>query len=85
MAEVIYVHTIVEHDGEVHLANLPVKRGQVVELSILIGPAETPKTSLTAGALLASDLVGMWQDRTDIDNSADYARQLRNQAQHRER
>jgi hypothetical protein len=40
---------------------------------------------LTAQQLLASDLLGMWQDRTDIGDSVTYARQLRQQAQRRER
>ncbi len=40
---------------------------------------------LTARQLLNSDLIGMWEDRTDIGDSSVYARQLREQAQKRER
>ena len=40
---------------------------------------------LTARDLLQSDLVGMWADRTDIDDSLRFARELRRQADHRQR
>jgi hypothetical protein len=35
-------------------------------------------------ALIAAGVVGMWEDRTDIGDSVDYARQLRRQAEQRE-
>ena len=41
------------------------------------------KPYLTANQLLHSELVGLWKDRDDIEDSADYARQLREQAQKR--
>ncbi len=37
----------------------------------------------TAADLLASPLVGMWSDRTDIEDSRAFARRLREQAEHR--
>ncbi len=37
----------------------------------------------TASQLAHSELVGLWKDRDDIADSADYARQLREQAQKR--
>ena len=37
---------------------------------------------LTARDLLQSDLVGLWSDRTDIEDSVEFARQLRRQAEH---
>jgi hypothetical protein len=46
-------------------------------------PASTSKRCLTASQLLRSELVGMWKDREDIEDSADYARKLREQAQRR--
>ena len=36
---------------------------------------------LTAGDLLQSELVGLWSDRTDIEDSVEFARQLRQQAE----
>jgi hypothetical protein len=41
------------------------------------------KPILTAGDLLNSDLIGMWADRTDIGDSREFARRLREQAQTR--
>ena len=35
-------------------------------------------------ALIASGVVGMWEDRTDIGDIVEYARQLRRQAERRE-
>jgi hypothetical protein len=35
-------------------------------------------------ALIAAGVVGMWEDRTDIGDSVEYARQLRRQAERRE-
>jgi hypothetical protein len=71
-----------EKDGEIFLAGLPYKKGQCVEI-ILLSDASTPLSSprLTARQLLQSDLVGLWEDRTDIKDSSEYARQLREQAQ----
>ncbi|HXF86064.1 MAG TPA: hypothetical protein VNK49_11815 [Anaerolineales bacterium] len=40
---------------------------------------------MTGKDLLNSGLVGMWAKRTDINNSATYARKLRVQAQSRKR
>ena len=85
MTQTIHVQATVERDGEVHVANLPVKQGQLVELSIRIRAETLPAPRLTAQELLASDLIGMWKDRADIGDSLVFARQLRGQAQRRER
>lgn len=39
---------------------------------------------MTGEALLASGLVGIWADRTDIGDTLEYARELRKRAQTRE-
>ena len=85
MADIIHIQATIERDGEVHLSNLPVKRGQQVELSIQITPMPADEARLTAQQLLCSDLLGIWQDRADIGDSITYARELREQAQRRER
>lgn len=82
MSEQVHIRTVVERDGEIHLVNLPVKRGQKIELHIT-PVQETAPSGLTAQQLLASDVIGLWQDREDINDSLDYARQLRTSAQHR--
>ena len=42
------------------------------------------KSVLTARELAESEIVGLWADRDDIVDSAEYARQLREQAQRRD-
>ncbi len=84
--DAIRIYTTIEQDGEIHLANLPVKRGQRVEMIVLPEPAATgARPMLTAADLLASGLVGLWEGREDITDSSAFARQLRDQAQHRNR
>jgi len=87
MMQAIRIKHTIEKNGELHLTNLSVEKGQQVELVLVF----TPKTKvigkkrLTAQQLLASDLNGMWKDRIDITDSLDYARQLRQQAERRQR
>lgn len=85
MTEIFHLHATVEQDGEIHVANVPVKRGQQVEVIIRIASVEEAVLGLTAEQLLVSEVVGMWEDRADIGDSVDFARQLRFQAQRRER
>ncbi len=47
-------------------------------------PTPPTKRLMTAQDLLASDLVGMWVDREDIEDSLSYAQRLRIQAQQRD-
>jgi hypothetical protein len=82
----IRIYTTVEQDGEIRVANLPLKKGQQVEVILLaenIGKGAVE--FLTAQGLLESGIVGLWRDRADIGDAPDYARQLREQAQRRER
>ncbi len=83
--EAIRLHKVVEKDGEIFVTELPCKKGQYVEMILLIEPTTTPKCPhLTANRLLHSGLIGIWKDRKDIEDSTAYARQLREQAQRRE-
>jgi len=45
--------------------------------------SEAAPKKLTARALLNSGIVGMWKDRKDIKDSAQYARKLRERGQKR--
>lgn len=83
--EAIRVQQIIQKNGELLIKDLPVVAGQQVEVLLLLTPtASKPKQPrMTAKALLNSGLVGLWGDRTDITDSAVYARQLREQAQRR--
>lgn len=75
---------------------IPEDHGLVVEVppDLPAGPAEVVVTALapeepartwTLGDLLASGLVGLWSDRTDIADSAKFARALRQAAERRGR
>ncbi len=81
--EAIRFHKIIEKDGEISLKDLPVKKGQQVEMVILLENSDkTQKKYMTAKDLLNSGLAGLWKDR-DIKDSVAYARELREQAQNR--
>ncbi len=84
--QAIRLERTIKKSGELHLTNLSVEEGQQVELLLLFDPkAKTKrKKRLTARRLLNSGLIGLWKDRTDISDSAYYARQLREQAQRRQ-
>lgn len=80
--QAIRVQQTVEKSGELLLTNLPIEEGQSVEVLLLLQNKST-KRRRTARDLLDSELIGLWKDRTDITDSATYARQLRDQAQTR--
>ena len=80
----IRLNKVVERDGEIFVTGLPCKKGQYVEMILLIEPSTMPRhLHLTARKILHSELIGLWKDREDIEDSAAYARQLREQAQRR--
>jgi hypothetical protein len=82
--EAVQVKQVMTKDGEMLLTGLPYKKGQSVEV-ILLAQTEMPlqRKSLTVGELRRSGLLGMWRERTDISDSAIYARELRQQAEKR--
>ena len=84
--EAVRLHKVIEKDGELVITNLPCKKGEQVGVIVLTEPPDTSKPPrLTANRLLESGLVGLWQDRQDITDSAAYARHLREEAQRRQR
>ena len=85
--QAIRLKKIIQKNGELHLTNLSVSKGQEVELVLLLEPHKDTaiKERLTARQLLNSSLIGLWKDRTDIGDSTQYARQLRDQGQRRRR
>lgn len=71
----------IQKNGEIHLQGLPVVKGEQIEMLLLFGTKpQTNKKRLTARQLLNSDLIGLWKDRTDITDSVEYARELREKA-----
>jgi len=85
MTNPIRISTTMQEDGELHLSNLPFRRGQTLELVIDIDMVSQLSPTWTAQQLLESSLVGLWADRIDLVESVSYARSLREQAQHRSR
>jgi hypothetical protein len=82
--EAVQVRQVLLQDGEILVTGLPYKKGQPVEIIVFPQSATLPpRARLTVGRLRRSGLIGMWQDRDDIDDSSAYARQLREQAQQR--
>ena len=80
--EAIRVQQTIRKNGELTIRNLPVQKGQQVEVLLLFTPP-SKRPRLTAKQLLNSELIGLWKNRTDIADSLGYARQLREQAQRR--
>ena len=78
----IHLKKSVEKDGELVLTDLPIRRGEEVEVTIETKPSGR-RRQMTAADLLHSDIVGMWKDRKDIGDSSEFARQLREKAQRR--
>jgi hypothetical protein len=76
--EALKLRQRLEKDGEVTVTGLPCRKGDQVELILLLGPGEAGERPLpTVKDLLGSGLVGMWKDRSDIGDSSAYARRLR--------
>ena len=82
--EAVRVQQVIAKDGEVIVRDMPYKKGQLVEIIVLSQPsASIPQSRLTVRQLRQSGLIGLWKEREDIQDSAAYARRLREQAQKR--
>jgi hypothetical protein len=83
--EAVRLNAILKKDGEITMRGLPYKKGDRIELILLPAGATTRERVLTARRLRRSGLIGLWKGRSDIGDSATFARQLREQAQRRMR
>ena len=82
--EAVQVQQVMARDGEILITGLPYKRGQAVEIVVLLQPAPPqPRARLTVGRLRRSGLIGLRQDRDDLGDSSVSERRLREQAQQR--
>ncbi len=82
--EAVRVQQVITEDGEVLITGLPYRKGQAVEIILLPQQSNVAvRSRLTVGQLRQSDLIGLWKDRDDIEDSVAYARQLREEAQQR--
>src|SRR5436305_13653186 len=82
--EPIRRHATVTEEGQVTIKDLPLTIGQTVEVVVFPTEISDPQpAALTARRLLESGVVGLWKDRTDIGDTAAFARRLRDAAQNR--
>lgn len=86
--QAVKINKTIENDGQIFLTNLPYKKGQTIEMILLVDSSikkskSYKKEKFTANQLLKSKIVGLWKNRKDISNSVDYAIKLRNQSQNR--
>lgn len=79
----INLDAVLNKDGEISINGLPFKKGDRVKMTIRKEVATKKRIPLTGKRLLESGLVGMWEDRTDIGDSVEFARKLRENAQRR--
>ena len=84
MTLAVRAKTIVQPGGRVEIRSPELTPGASAEVIVLVD-APAPQRVMTAANLLDSGLVGLWEDRTDIADSAEFARQIRRQAERRER
>jgi hypothetical protein len=80
--QAIKILEIVKKDGELKMSGLPLKKGQRVEMIVMTDPIVAESAGVTARNLLKSKIVGLWKDQP-IEDSAMFARELRNEAQNR--
>ena len=81
--QAIKILEIVKKDGELKMSGLPLRKGQRVEMIVMTEPLITEFIGATAQILLKSKIVGLWKDHP-IEDSAMYARKLRDEAQNRD-
>lgn len=89
-------NAVVSEEGSVTLHDLPFKEGEKLEVFLMQHEPEESEMSVhqdahderkaekgSARAMARSALVGLWEDRDDMGSSQEFARKLREQAQHR--
>ena len=82
----IVVTTRVSHDGSLHVDLPPGSAAPDSDVQITVEAIpRSEKRTLLASDLLHSGLVGLWSERTDIGDSREFARRLRQGAQTRSR
>ena len=79
----IIVKSKVGSDGVLHL-DLPVGQADA-DKDVLVTVEPSANSPMCAADLLNSGLVGIWAGRTDISDSREYARRLREESQVRRR
>ena len=83
--DAVRLEQIIAEDGQLTIIGLPFKKGAMVEVIVLPQAERSTRrrSRLTVGQLRRSGLIGLWEDRDDIEDSAVYARPLRERSQNR--
>ena len=76
MTHRIQVQTRVKTGRRVEVETPEFPEGELVDVSI----KGSDGSSQTLADLLNSEIIGIWRDRDDIDDSAEFARELRESA-----
>lgn len=77
MVKTINLNADIPADRELRItlpADVPVGRAEIV---LVVSSPEPPSVGRTLGDFRNSEYFGMWRDRSDIIDSAQFARQLR--------
>jgi hypothetical protein len=74
----------VPKNGKIKISLAALKPGAKAEVIVLVEESADLHKPSTGADLLASGLAGSWASRKDMGNSLDFARQLRQKAEHRE-
>lgn len=77
------------HNGQIEFSDKPDLPEGAQVIVVVVGKADEPSevtkpAGITGAELAVSEIVGMWADREDITDSAEFARQLRERASRRE-
>ncbi|MCX6082335.1 MAG: hypothetical protein NTW32_22635 [Chloroflexi bacterium] len=72
-------------DGNIKIYLPDLKPGSKAEVIVLVEENARQHRHMTGSDLLASGVVGLWAKRKDLGDSLEFARQLRQNAEHRER
>jgi len=72
-------------DGKAIVPEEPLELPINQSLTFHVDARISPEKSITGTELAKSGFAGLWEDRTDIGDSVEYARQLRRQAETRGR
>ncbi len=82
--EALKLNKKLKKDGEILLRDIPFHKGEEVEIIILSTSDKKDAGEISSAHKLAqSSIVGIWKERDDINDSAEYARSLRKRAETR--
>jgi hypothetical protein len=72
---------VVGDGGRVTITGLPFMPGQRVKVTVESEPAQTAPDYPTVQDWIDSGLIGIWKDRTDIEDSTEFVNRIRERLQ----